>query len=118
MTAISDGSSSCGGGTDVNAMVSAILNAVTQTLDDDDKDEKDDIHIVITDGQFNYDNVEAKMKSAIQQTFHRADVANNAPKNTIWMIYDAPEPLRDGWINEINEGKLIFLNTEVTKNNG
>ena len=115
---VSTGISQCGGGTDADAAIAAMLDVVEQTLNDDSKDEKDDIHIVITDGWFDYQNVESRIKSAISQTIHRADVAEKAPENTVWMIYDAPDDLKDSWRKEIKKGKLIFITSEVVKNNG
>lgn len=115
---VSTGIAQCGGGTDADAAISAMLDVVEETLADDSKDEKDDIHIVITDGWFDYQNVESRIKSAIMQTVHRADVAEKAPENTIWMIYDAPDDLKRDWKNEIKKGKLVFITSEVVKNNG
>jgi hypothetical protein len=115
---VSTGIAQCGGGTDADAAIAAMLDVVEQTLNDDAKDEKDDIHIVITDGWFDYQNVEERIRSAIMQTVHRADVADRAPVNTIWMIYDAPDNLKDAWTNEIKKGRLVFINSEVVKNNG
>lgn len=118
LSIVSTGISQCGGGTDADAAISAMLDVVEETLADDSKDEKDDIHIVITDGWFDYQNVESRIKSAIMQTVHRADVAEKAPENTIWMIYDAPDDLKEKWKNEIKKGRLVFITSEVVKNNG
>ena len=74
--------------------------------------------MVITDGCFDYDNVENKIRRAILSVMDRPDVAEKAPKHTFWMIYDMNEGARDGWKKEIKEGTLIFINSEVVKNNG
>jgi len=114
---VSTGIAQCGGGTDVEAAIDAMIEVVKETLDDDEKDEKDDVHIVITDGYFDYSNVENRIKRAIMDVTHRGDVAEKAPENTFWMIYDAPENMRIDWSREIKKGKLIFINSEVVKNN-
>ena len=93
-------------------------DVVVQTLNDPNKKRKDDIHVVITDGQFDYQNVENRMKRAIMRVIDRHDVAEKAPKHTFWMIYDMEEGYREGLKNEIKEGQLIFINSEVVKNNG
>lgn len=115
---ISTGEGECGGGTDADAVISAMLDAVEESLNNPDKEEKDDIHIVITDGYFDYQNVENRISHALMETIHRSDVANKAPENTFWMIYDAPESHKEEWKNEIKKGRLIFINSEVVKNNG
>ena len=118
MSAIDDGCKSCGGGTDSRAATAAMLDGIQESLSDEDKDEKDDVHIVITDGYFDYQNMEAKIGSAVRSTFNRPDLAEIVPSNTVWMLYDTDEAVRQQWVNEIKKGKLIFLNTEVVKNNG
>ena len=118
LSVVSTGISQCGGGTEADAAIAAMLDVVEETLNDDSKDEKDDIHIVITDGWFDYQNVEERIRSAIMRTVHRADVADRAPENTIWMIYDASDYLKEAWTNEIKKGKLVFITSEVVKNNG
>lgn len=114
---VSTGIEQCGGGTDSSAAISAILDGIEKSLDDKRKKIKDDVHIVITDGYFDYENIEAKMKASIQRAFGRGDVSDIVPKNTFWMLYDTMEPYRTSWENEIEKGTLIFINTEVVKNN-
>ena len=58
------------------------------------------------------------MTNIIKREIGRNDVAETAPENTFWMIYDAPESYREQWKNEIKKGTLIFINSEVVKNNG
>ena len=116
---ISEGKAKCGGGTTSDAAISALLDCIQESLKDDEKEAKDDIHIIITDGQLDdISNFENKMSSAIRHTFNRPDVAENAPKHTFWMIYDASEGTRKEFEEEIKEGKLIFISSEVVKNNG
>ena len=114
---VSTGIAQCGGGTEAKAAISAILDGVEKSLDDKKKKIKDDVHIVITDGYFDYEGIEAKMKASIQRAFGRGDVSDIVPKNTFWMLYDTDESYRKKWENEIQKGTLIFINTEVVKNN-
>ena len=114
---VSTGITQCGGGTEAKAAISAILDGVEKSLDDKRKKIKDDVHIVITDGYFDYKGIEAKMKESIQRTFGRGDVSDIVPKNTFWMLYDTDESYRKAWEDEIKKGTLIFINTEVVKNN-
>lgn len=114
---VSTGIEQCGGGTESKAMISAMLDGVEKSLDDKRKKIKDDVHIVITDGYFDYQGIEAKMKASIQRAFGRGDVSDIVPKNTFWMLYDTDESYRKQWENEIEKGTLIFINSEVVKNN-
>ena len=114
---VSTGEKQCGGGTESKAAISAILDGVEKSLDDKRKKIKDDVHIVITDGYFDYQGIEAKMKASIKNAFGRGDVSDIVPKNTFWMLYDTDERNRDRWEKEIQKGTLIFINTEVVKNN-
>ena len=114
---VSTGTEQCGGGTESKAAISAILDGVEKSLDDKRKKIKDDVHIVITDGYFDYQGIEAKMKASIQRAFGRGDVSDIVPKNTFWMLYDTNESYREDWEKEIQKGTLIFINTEVVKNN-
>ena len=114
---VSTGIEQCGGGTESRAMLSAILDGVEKSLDDKRKKIKDDVHIVITDGYFDYQGIEAKMKASIQRVFGRGDVSDIVPKNTFWMLYDTDESYRKQWEDEIQKGTLIFINSEVVKNN-
>ena len=114
---ISTGANSLGGGTAGNAALGSILDAVKETLGDENKEAKDDIHVIITDGGFDYQGFEQRMSSALMQEFHRSDVADNAPGHTFWMIYDADQYLRNDLEKEIKKGKLVFIVSEVVKNN-
>ena len=96
-----------------------MIDVVDQTLNDPRKKRKDDIHVIITDGWFDFGNVENKIKNTIMNSTSRPDVAEKAPEHTFWMIYDmTDESSRKDWMKEIKKGKLIFINSEVVKNNG
>ena len=114
---VSTGINQCGGGTESKAVISAMLDGIEKSLDDKRKKIKDDVHIVITDGYFDHQGIEAKMKASIQRAFGRGDVSDIVPKNTFWMLYDTDESYRKAWEDEIKKGTLIFINTEVVKNN-
>lgn len=120
---IKDGENSCGGGTESSAVLRAMIEAVKETLANEDKEQKDDVHVVITDGYFDYEGIEDNMMSAIRQYTNRNDVAELAPKHTFWMIYESnnwsmPSEDKNKWRNEIKKGTLIFINSDVVKNNG
>lgn len=114
---VSKGSSQCGGGTESKAVLSAMVDCVVASLESEDKEQKDDVHVVITDGQFDFQNIENKMMGAIKSEIDRSDVAELAPEHTFWMIYDASDFLQESWKKEIKKGKLIFINSETVKNN-
>ena len=110
---IEHGSDKGGGGTESRALISSMVGAI----DVEEKEDKDDVHVVITDGWFDYENIENRMRNAVKQTTKRYDAADTMPEHTFWMIYDADENLREKWKAEIKEGVLIFINTEVVINN-
>ena len=115
---ISKGEAQCGGGTEASAIMSAMIDIVVETLADEKKKKKDDVHVVITDGYFDFDNVESRISNVLMSEIQRPDVAEKAPENTIWMIYDALEGHRASWEKEIKKGQIIFINSKVVKNNG
>lgn len=119
---IDEGKYKCGGGTSGDAAIDSMVDTVVETLSDPKKKKKDDIHVVITDGYFDFENIENRIKRALKSEINRDDVAAKAPKNTIWMIYndtgDFSESFKDKWNNEIKEGRIIFINSNVVKNNG
>ena len=94
-----------------------MVDVVVNTLADPRKKKKDDVHVVITDGCFDYSDVEQRIKQAVKHETKRDDVADKAPKHTFWMIYDADDHLQNSWKSEIKEGTLIFINSESVKNN-
>ena len=118
MGAISLGKSKCGGGTESTAAMMAMLSCIEENLKDKRKNAKDDVHVVITDGEVSgLKGIEGDIENALFQTFKRRDVSTKATKNTFWMIYDANESLRKYWENEIQKGTLVFINSETVKNN-
>lgn len=118
MEAISAGIAQCGGGTDAKAAMGAIIETIEETLKDPKKKLKDDVHIVITDGYFDYQGIESRLGSAVKSYFDRPDVGDRVVRNTVWMLYNTDDRTKEAWSNEIKNGTLIFLNSEVVKNNG
>ena len=117
LSVISTGIRQCGEGTgEVSAIIDGIIEA---SLDDERKKiKKDDVHIVITDGYFDYQGIEAEMKASIQRAFNRGDVSDIVPHNILWMLYDTDERDRKEWEEEIKKGTLLFINSrEVVKDN-
>ena len=118
MGAISLGRQTCGGSTEAHAILSGILNGYEENLKDPDKNTKDDVHVIITDGYVSgFAGIEKDIESVLYHTFNKRDVAARVPENTIWMIYDADESLRKEWEHEIKKGKLLFINSDNVKNN-
>ena len=118
LTAISKGRAMCGGGTDASAVMDAILAAITESLKDESKESKDDVHVVITDGWFDFQNIESRIKSEVRKEFGRPDVTNEVAKHIFWLIYDADDQHMEDWKKEIQEGKIVFINSTFVKNNG
>ena len=114
---ISAGIAQCGGGTDAKAFMAA-MELVCETLDDKVKKKKDDVHIIITDGWFDHSNIEHKISQVLKDHLDRDDVAMRVPENTFWMIYDmTSDEDKNDWKREIKKGTLIFINSNVVKNN-
>ena len=114
---VSKGINQCGGGTSSSAVLSAMVDIVVNTLADSKKKKKDDVHVVITDGEFDYQGIENTLRNAVAQETGKDNVADRTPEHTFWMIYDAPESLRERWKKEIKTGSLIFIDSETVKNN-
>lgn len=114
---VSKGINECGGGTEAHAAISAMVSVCVDTLNDSHKKKKDDVHVIITDGEFDFSNIENKIENSIKKTIDRNDVAERTPEHCFWMIYDAPERLQSEWKKEINRGKLIFINSDTVKGN-
>ena len=115
---VSKSTSQCGGGTDVDAAISAMVDNVVLTLNNEEKEAKDDVHVVITDGQFDYRHVESKIFNAVKDATKNFAAAELAPKHTFWMIYDANENLIDAYKKEIKKGTVIFINSSTVIGNG
>lgn len=114
---ISEGASQCGGGTEAQAALAAMMDVIDETLNSPGKKKKDDVHVVITDGYFDYSNIESKITQVVKSSTERDDVAARTPEHTFWMIYDAEENHKQDWIKEIKKGKLIFIDSTMVKNN-
>ena len=113
---VSKGIAQCGGGTNGNAAIASMIDVAVNTLKDPMKDSnKDDVHIVITDGYFDYSNIENRIFEAANDELKSPRFGEKMVKNTIWMIYDADDNLRQGWSNEIKKGEIIFLMSEMLK---
>lgn len=117
---ISKGAAQCGGGTSGDAMIEAMATCMSEALDDPLKAEmKDDVHVVITDGEFDYNNIESRIRGMVKNALNRADTADKCLSNTVWMIYDMnDEEKRKLWKKEIENGIILFINSSVVKGNG
>ena len=97
---VSKGIAQCGGGTNGNAAIAAMIDVAVNTLKDPLKDSnKDDVHIVITDGIFDYSNIENRIFQAAKDELKSPRFGEKMVKNTIWMIYDADDNLRQSYYN-------------------
>lgn len=114
---VSKSTAQCGGGTESSAVLSAMVDVVVNTLANPKKKKKDDVHVVITDGYFDYYGIEKTLRDAVKSGTDRDDVANKTPENTFWMIYDADDGLKEKWTKEITEGKVIFITSDVVIKN-
>ena len=118
MGAISLGRKTCGSSTEAEAILSGMLNGYEMNLKDPNKDTKDDVHVVITDGYVSgFAGIEKDIEDVLYHTFKRRDVAAKAPQNTIWMLYDTDESMLKEWESEIKKGKLISINSKNVINN-
>ena len=118
MGAISLGRKTCGSSTEAEAILSGMLNGYEMNLKDPNKDTKDDVHVVITDGYVSgFAGIEKDIEDVLYHTFKRRDVAAKAPRNTIWMLYDTDESMLKEWESEIKKGKLISINSKNVINN-
>lgn len=113
---VSKGQAQCGGGTNGNAAIAAMIDVAVNILKDPMKDStKDDVHIVITDGQFDYSKIENRIFQEAKDKLKSPRFGEKMVENTIWMIYDADDNLRQGWSNEIKKGEIIYLMSEMLK---
>lgn len=71
---------------------------------------KDDIHIIITDGETF--GTETEIEGLIKN-----ECGVNIAKRCFWMIYTTNYSTHDSWEKSIETGQLVFLNPEVVKNN-
>jgi len=108
---VSKGQTDCGGGTNREAFIADMIDVVNIKK----KKSKDDVHVVITDGQFDYSGIENKILESVTKVLKRSRFGEKMVKNTIWIIYDAEDNLKQGWSNEIKKGEIIFLMSEMLK---
>lgn len=109
---INDGIGQCGGGTDLNVCIDEIVETTFQYKK---RKQKDDVHIIISDGQtFGEENgVENKiMKKVMKEdgnTVSSEKLAEKVVKNCIWMIYDNDST---SWDNAIQNGELVKISSK------
>ena len=105
---ISEGIGECGGGTSLN---SACVPAIVASVADKKRKEKDDIHIIITDGQTNGDEetVEDLIQQVALQETKNSHYGKTIAEHCFWMIYDADNSDKKSWEKSIKLGKLIFI---------
>ena len=109
---ISEGIGECQYGTKLNkACVPEILASVADT----ERDEKDDVHIIITDGQTNGD--EQTVETLIQQGAESSSYGKTIAEHCFWMIYDADNSDKKSWEKSIKLGKLIFIDSSTVIGN-
>ena len=95
-----------------------MLNGYEVNLKDPNKDTKDDVHVVITDGYVSgFAGIEKDIEDVLYHTFKRRNVAARAPQNTIWMLYDTDESMLKEWKSEIKKGKIISIDSRNVINN-
>ena len=97
---IESGSNACGGGTDFKG-------AGVPQMAEINKQNKKNVHVIITDGEFDNSNLERYISSATGN--------NKINKRCIWFIYDASADLKEEWKKTIKEGTLVFLNSRLFK---
>ena len=112
LTIVKKGQNECGGGTYEKALIAAMIDVVNNEMKES---KKDDVHIVITDGEFNYSGIENNILDTAERVLESRSFGETIVENTIWMIYDPADYLRNGWNEEIKKGKIIFLMSEMLK---
>lgn len=109
---------SAGSCTEKDAVIASLIKGCINSLSDTSKKTKDDVHIIITDGWFNTDNLERDMYNSIKSAINNnSKVARMAVKNSFWIIYDANNSKREELEKEIQMGKLIFVDSSSFKKN-
>ena len=108
--AVEHGRHTTGGGTDMDALVNSMIKIVDQPK----KKRKDDMHIIITDGEIWGNRIyESGIVSAFTKKFG-AQIAKSEAKRTCWMIYDNPR-LKEKLEEDVKLGTSIFLNSDIVK---
>ena len=105
---IDEGINECGGGTNLNL---ACVPKIVASVADKKRKEKDDVHIIITDGQTGGDEktVEDLIQQVALQETKNSHYGKTIAKNCFWMIYDADNYDKKSWEESIKLGKLIFI---------
>ena len=105
---ISEGINECGGGTDLHR---ACVPEIVASVADKKRKKKDDVHIIITDGQTGGDEktVEDLIQQVTLQKTKNSHYGKTIAKNCFWMIYDADNYDKKSWEESIKLGKLIFI---------
>ena len=105
---ISEGINECGGGTDLNH---ACVPEIVASVADKKRKKKDDVHIIITDGQTGGDEktVEDLIQQVALQETKNSNYGKTIVKNCFWMIYDADNYDKKSWEESIKLGKLLFI---------
>ena len=105
---IDEGITECGGGTNLHR---ACVPAIVASVADKKRKEKDDVHIIITDGQTGGDEktVEDLIQQVALQETKNSHYGKTIVKNCFWMIYDADNYDKKSWEESIKLGKLIFI---------
>ena len=105
---INDGIGQCGGGTDLDVCLDEIVETVFQNKD---REERDDVHIIISDGETSgYENgVEDKIMKKVIKAGGDSSLAETVVENCIWMIYDNNST---SWDNAIKKGELVKISSK------
>lgn len=105
---ISDGIGQCGGGTKLSSCIEEIGETTFQYKY---RKKKDDVHIIISDGDTDgYEcGVEDKIMSEIERRGGNSSLQKTVVENCIWMIYDNKG---DSWDNNIKLGKLVKISSK------
>jgi predicted metal-dependent peptidase len=109
---INDGINQCGSGTDLNVCIDEIVETTFQYKN---RKQKDDVHIIISDGETSgYENgVEDKIMKKVMEaggnTLSSEKLAKKVVKNCIWMIYDNDST---SWDNAIQNGELVKISSK------
>ena len=105
---ISEGINECGGGTALNH---ACVPEIVASVADKKRKKKDDVHIIITDGQTFGDEktVEDLIQQVALQVTKNSHYGKTIAKNCFWMIYDINNDDKKSWEESIKLGKLLFI---------
>jgi len=105
---INDGIGQCGLGTDLDVCLDEIVETVFQN---EDREERDDVHIILSDGETSGDEngVEDKIMKKVIKAGGDSSLAETVVENCIWMIYDNNST---SWDNAIKKGELVKISSK------